>query len=79
LSTCLDKYHVMKTYGGVEVKLHASSPSALDSGEWSASCSSLRGSWVGSWACWTWRWRKVSCFCRESNESRSSNPHPVTI
>jgi hypothetical protein len=37
MSLCLIKYHVMKTYGGVEVQLHALFTSALDGGVWSAS------------------------------------------
>jgi hypothetical protein len=37
LSLCLTKHHAMKTYWGVEVKLHAFLNSALDGGEWSAS------------------------------------------
>jgi hypothetical protein len=35
---CLTKHHSMKTYWGVEVYLHALLTSALDGGEWSASC-----------------------------------------
>jgi hypothetical protein len=37
LSLCLTKHHVMKTYWGVEVYLHAFLISALDGGEWSTS------------------------------------------
>jgi hypothetical protein len=37
MSLCLTKHHVMKTYWGVEVYLHAFLISALDGGEWSAS------------------------------------------
>jgi hypothetical protein len=37
LSLYLTKYHAMKTYGRVEVKLHAFLTSAPDGGEWSAS------------------------------------------
>jgi hypothetical protein len=33
------KLYVMKTHGEAEMKLHAFSTSALDVGEWSASCS----------------------------------------
>jgi hypothetical protein len=36
LSLCLAKHHAMKTYRGVEVKLHAFFTSALDGGGWSA-------------------------------------------
>jgi hypothetical protein len=54
----LIKYHTMKTYGGVEVQLHAFLTLALDGGEWLASCPSssilgkspgihLTESWVG--------------------------------
>jgi hypothetical protein len=56
------KYHVLKTYGGAEVQLHAFLTSKLSGSEWSASCSGrftagerlsgthLTGSWVGSCA-----------------------------
>jgi hypothetical protein len=37
LSLCLIKYHAMKTYGRMEVQLHASLTSTLDGGKWSAS------------------------------------------
>jgi hypothetical protein len=36
LSLCLTKYHVMKTYGGVDVYFHAFLTSALDGGELSS-------------------------------------------
>jgi hypothetical protein len=56
-SLCLTKYYVMKTYGGVEVKLHAFLTSVLDGGEWSASRPgrfiprerSPGSRWIGSW------------------------------
>jgi hypothetical protein len=38
LSLCLTKCHSMKTYGGMEVQLHAFLTSAPDGGEGSASC-----------------------------------------
>jgi hypothetical protein len=38
LSLCLTKHHATKTYGGVEVELHALLTRALDGREWSASC-----------------------------------------
>jgi hypothetical protein len=34
---CLTKRHAMKTYGGVEVQLHAYLTPGIDGGEWSAS------------------------------------------
>jgi hypothetical protein len=37
LSLCLTKYHSIKTYWIMEVRLHAFLISALDGGEWSAS------------------------------------------
>jgi len=37
LFLCLTKHHAMKTYGGVELQIHAFITSALDGGEWSAS------------------------------------------
>jgi hypothetical protein len=54
----LPKYHTMKTYGGVEVQVHASLTSALNGGEWSASASTPgKGSPVpiglGTGAGWT--------------------------
>jgi len=33
----ITNHHAMKTYGGVEVQLHAFVTSELDGGEWSAS------------------------------------------
>jgi len=38
LFICSIKCHAMKMYGGVEVQLQAFLNSALDGGEWSASC-----------------------------------------
>jgi len=37
LSLCLTKYRTLKTYGEVELKLHAFLSSPQDGGEWSAS------------------------------------------
>jgi hypothetical protein len=37
MSLCSTKYHITKTYWGVELWLHALLTSALDGGEWSAS------------------------------------------
>jgi hypothetical protein len=37
LSLCVTKHHVIKTYGGVAIKLHYLLTSALGGGEWSAS------------------------------------------
>jgi hypothetical protein len=39
LNLWLTKYHIMMTYEGVELQLHAFLISALDGGELSASCS----------------------------------------
>jgi hypothetical protein len=57
LSLCLIKHHSIKTYGGVEVYLHAFLISALDGGEWSASHPgrytnrerSPDTHWIGGW------------------------------
>jgi hypothetical protein len=54
---CLTKHHAMKTYWGMEVKLHAFLTSALDGGEWSASRPAsytprerVPGThWIGGW------------------------------
>jgi len=37
LPLCLTTYHVMKTYGRMEVQFHAFLTSVLDGGEWSIS------------------------------------------
>jgi hypothetical protein len=57
LSLCLTKHHAMKTYWGVEVKLHDSLTSTLEGGEWSVSRPSrftprerAPGThWIGGW------------------------------
>jgi len=38
MSLCCIKHHVMKTYGGMEVKLHVLLILAQDGCKWSASC-----------------------------------------
>jgi len=40
LSLGLTKHHTVKMYRGAEVELHSFLTSAMDGGEWSASCPS---------------------------------------
>jgi hypothetical protein len=83
LSLCLTKHHAMKTYLGVEVKLHAFLTSALDAGERSASRPGLftlrvkapGTHWIGDWV----DYRIVTdamgfhnCPWRESNTGRQA-------
>jgi hypothetical protein len=57
LSLCLTKHYAMKTYGEWRYRCTYSSTSALDGGEWSASCPSrfIPGErtpdthWIGGW------------------------------
>jgi hypothetical protein len=74
----LTKHHAMKTYGGVEVQLHAFLTSDLDGGEGSASHPArftLGTHWIGGWAGTRASLdavtkRKIPDPCRESNPDR---------
>jgi len=85
LSPCLTKHHAKKAYGGVEVQLHALI-SALDGGEWTASCPDrvISGErahdthWIGRWVgpragLDAVAKRKNPKTCRELNPGRSSH------
>jgi hypothetical protein len=87
----LIEHHAMKAYWGVEVYLHAFLTSALDGGEWSASCpgrftprenargTHLIGCWVGPRSGLDVAVkREIPSLYRDSN-TRSSSAYPSAV
>jgi hypothetical protein len=74
-------YHVIKTYGGVEIELHALLTSALDGGEWSAPHPhhyTRRESPGTHWA-WGWVRPKTGLDMATGDTSVCPCKYPVTI
>jgi hypothetical protein len=84
MSVCLIKYHAMKTYRRVEVHIHVFLTSAIGRNEQFHAPAALppilsgyEGGWMGSITGLDTVTRKISCTCRESNDSLAI--YPVTI